>query len=116
MAQELHWPRSGPIGALVRYLMSRAGFKPFMYCLCAAFAASGVVAMFGDRTTTLNHALAASILFLVPGVPLLNGAADLLATHYLNGLVRLTMSLMIVLSSGIGVLLALTLWPVGNGT
>ncbi len=104
----------GFAGALVRYLLSRGGFKPFIYCLCAAFVASSIVAVGADLTTTLNHALAASVLFLVPGVPLLNGAADLLATHYLNGLVRLTMSLMIVLASGIGVLLAVSLWPVAR--
>ena len=57
-------------------------------------------------------ALSACALYLVPGVPLLNGTADLLTGHYLNGMVRLMMSTVIVVSSAVGLALALTIWRV----
>lgn len=100
----------GYIGALVRYELHARRFKPFIFCLAAAFASASTVHLLSSVTATPSEALAACVLFLVPGVPLLNGTADLLGTHYLNGVVRLTMSMVIVLASGIGVGLALGLW------
>ncbi len=100
----------GGVGAYVRHGMAGRRFKPFLFCSAAAFASTSVVTLMTAVTDTPNQALAACVLYLVPGVPLLNGTADLLATHYLNGIVRLTMSFVIVLASGVGASLALGLW------
>ena len=54
-------------------------------------------------------ALAACALFLVPGVPILNGTADLLTAHYLNGVVKLAMSAVILAAAAIGLSVAVTL-------
>ena len=61
------------------------------------------------QTACVDAALAASALFLVPGVPMLNGTADLLTTHYLNGLVKLAMSAVIVASAAVGLTVAVAL-------
>jgi uncharacterized membrane protein YjjP (DUF1212 family) len=101
----------GFAGAWVRHVLGGRHYKPFIFCLAAAFVSTSVVLLggrwSGDPST---DAVAACVLYLVPGVPLLNGTADLLATHYLNGVVRLVMSLVIVLGSAVGVGLAFGLW------
>lgn len=100
----------GFAGAAVRHLLTGQHYKPLIFCLAAAFTSTSVVTVSQAWTTTPSEALAACVLYLVPGVPLLNGTSDLLATHYLNGLVRLSMSMIIVLASAIGVGMALGLW------
>jgi uncharacterized membrane protein YjjP (DUF1212 family) len=55
-------------------------------------------------------ALATSILFLVPGVPLINSITDLMDNNILNGMVRFTTGLMIVLSMAMGLFLAMYLF------
>lgn len=51
--------------------------------------------------------MAASVLFLIPGVPLINGAADLFHANYLNGMVRIMMGVVFVVGIAVGVSLAL---------
>lgn len=100
----------GFAGAVVRHLLTGRHYKPFIFCLAAAFVSTSVVLLGQGITATPTQALAACVLYLVPGVPLLNGTADLLATHYLNGLVRLAMSMIIVLAAAVGVAAALGMW------
>jgi len=100
----------GFAGALTRHLMVRRQFVPFIFCLAGALVSTTVVLLMSPVTGTSTQALAACVLWLVPGVPMLNGVADLLATHYLNGIVRLAMSAVIVFASGLGVSIALGLW------
>ena len=99
----------GFVGAVVRHQLAAWKYRPFIFCLAAAFASTALVVLMDPVTQTPNPALAACVLYLVPGVPLLNGTADLIGGHYLNGVVRLTMSLIIVLASGLGVATALGL-------
>jgi uncharacterized membrane protein YjjP (DUF1212 family) len=99
----------GFLGALVRHQLIQRKFQPFIFCLASAFVSTALVVLMNSVTETPNPALAACVLYLVPGVPLLNGTADLIGGHYLNSVVRLTMSLVIVLASGLGVALALGL-------
>ncbi|MBE9608320.1 threonine/serine exporter family protein [Chitinilyticum piscinae] len=95
------------LGVAVRFLLLSRGFKPVMFAIAASFTALLVVGLLRGLTATPDAALAASVLFLIPGVPLINGASDMLAANYLNGMVRLTMSAMIVLGIAIGVSVAL---------
>ena len=101
---------AGFLGASLRHLLMKRRFKPFIYCLFSALLSASVVMAFGSLTTTPDAAVTASIIFLVPGVPLLNGTADLLTSNYLNGVVRLTRASVILLGSALGFTLALVLW------
>ena len=103
---------AGALGATVRYLLMRFRFKPFVFSLVAAFVSVVVVMALQSWTETLDATLSACPLYLIPGVPLLNGTSDLLNGQYLNGLVRLTMSTVIVLGASIGIAGALLLWQV----
>jgi uncharacterized membrane protein YjjP (DUF1212 family) len=100
----------GLVGATVRHFLIKAKFKPFVFCALAAFLSSAAVLILQSHTSTPDAALAACVLYLVPGVPLLNGTADLLTAFYLNGVVRLTMCTVIAIGSALGITLALQLW------
>ncbi len=103
----------GWAGAWVRHLLVRRGLQPFVTVTSAAFASalivSGLGHLLGLSEADVTASLAASTLFLVPGVPLLNGTADLLTAHYLNGVVKLAMSAVIIASAAVGLTAAVTL-------
>lgn len=101
---------AGLAGASVRHALLKQRFKPFIYCLFAALVSASVVMALSTLTDTVEYAVTGSILFLVPGVPMLNGTADLLTSNYLNGLVRLTRASVIMLGTALGFTLALLLW------
>jgi uncharacterized membrane protein YjjP (DUF1212 family) len=101
---------AGGLGATLRAWLISHHLKPFVFSLFCAFLSISVVLAFESWTGTPNAALAACVLYLVPGVPLLNGTADLLTGYYLNGLVRLTMSTVVFVGASIGLLAALSLW------
>ena len=52
--------------------------------------------------TTSDVAIATSVLFLIPGVPLINGVIDIVEGHILNGIARLTSALMLIVCIAIG--------------
>jgi uncharacterized membrane protein YjjP (DUF1212 family) len=54
-------------------------------------------------------AMATAVLFLIPGVPLINSFNDLYNNHILNGTVRFISGIMIVLSIGLGMISAMVL-------
>ena len=100
-------------GAWVRHLLVGRGLQPFVFVTSAAFTSALVVAggghLLGLTEADITPALAASTLFLVPGVPLLNGTADLLTAHYLTGVVKLAMSAVIIASAAVGLATAVAL-------
>lgn len=98
------------IGGGLRILLTRRHFKPFVFATLCAFLSVAIVLALQSFTGTLEAVLAACILYLVPGVPLLNGTADLLTGYYLNGLVRLTMSTVVFVGASVGLLAGLSLW------
>lgn len=102
----------GWAGAWVRHLLVGRHQKPFVAVTSAAFVSALLVAGGAnllDLGAEATPALAASTLYLVPGVPMLNGTADLLTAHYLNGLVKLAMSAVVLGSAAIGLTAAVQL-------
>lgn len=80
----------------------------FLGSLIASVTASlGILYHIGTHP---QAALATSILFLVPGVALINSFSDLLDNNILNGVVRFTTGLMTVLAMAIGLFLAMYLF------
>lgn len=100
----------GFLGSFVRTQMLHQRFKPFIYSFFAALVAASVVLAAQSYISHVQQAVTASILFLVPGVPLLNGTADLLTSNYLNGVVRLTRASVILMGATLGLAFALMLW------
>jgi uncharacterized membrane protein YjjP (DUF1212 family) len=84
--------------------------------ITTAFAAGiiGATAMAWKLGDHPQAALAASVLLLVPGVPLINAAEDLLKGHTLMGTVRGATGVLISLCIALGLLIAMALTGV-NG-
>ncbi len=59
--------------------------------------------------TTPEIALATSVLFLIPGVPLINSVMDLLEGHILVGIARLVNATILIISITIGFMISLLL-------
>ncbi|QLG88943.1 threonine/serine exporter family protein [Chitinibacter bivalviorum] len=95
-------------GMAVRFFMVLRHFKPSIFATASSFVALLITGLLAHQaSSTPDAALAASVLFLIPGVPLINGAADLLNGNYLNGIVRFTMSAVIIFGIAVGVSIAL---------
>jgi uncharacterized membrane protein YjjP (DUF1212 family) len=101
------------IAMLVRQFLTRRHFNQFLVVTVTAFVATllasiGVLLSLG---TEPQIALAASVLLLVPGVPLINGSKDLLQGHMVTGLVRGTIGALVALAIALGIGLAITILP-----
>lgn len=82
--------------------MQAKGFNHYVIFIASAFAASmyASVAMIFDTTSEI--AIATSVLYLIPGVPLINGVIDIVEGHVLNGIARLTSALMLIVCIAVG--------------
>ncbi|MFV0522663.1 MAG: threonine/serine exporter ThrE family protein [Mangrovibacterium sp.] len=82
----------------------------YLQVLLTAFVASIFTSVALCCNTTSEIALATSVLFLVPGVPLINGVIDAIEGHVLTGITRLINGLLIIvcLAFGLGLTLIIT--------
>ncbi|SFN49861.1 Uncharacterized membrane protein YjjP, DUF1212 family [Formivibrio citricus] len=99
------------LGMALRLFLHKRHYVPFMFATASSFVAMLVTGLLAKlvQTPASEAAMAASVLFLIPGVPFINGAADLFHTNYLNGMVRIMMGVVFVIGIGVGVSLALRL-------
>ncbi|MBC8051767.1 MAG: threonine/serine exporter family protein [Sphingobacteriaceae bacterium] len=77
-------------GLFVRQEAMKMKFNPYMCVYFAAFVSSllaGIPAKLGSYDTH-EHAFATSVLFLIPGVPLINSFSDMIDGNLQNGLIR----------------------------
>lgn len=103
----------GASGALLRYWLMKRHFKPFIYCLFSSFISVSIVLGLHRLTgfaATVDQAAVASILYLVPGVPMLNGTADLLTSNYLNGVAGLTRATVMLVGTALGFTMGFLVW------
>jgi uncharacterized membrane protein YjjP (DUF1212 family) len=99
---------SGGLGQTARTLLSRKGFNQYAMTVACAVLASGVYCLivlgFGVRTFSLAHAVGfiSSVLFLVPGFPLVAALLDLVQHQTAAGIVRLAYGVLLTLSAAFG--------------
>ena len=101
------------LGFFLRQRMQARGFNHYVIFIASSFAASMYASVALMFDTTSEVALATSVLFLSPGVPLINGVIDIVEGHVLNGIARLASALMLIICIAIG--LSCTLMIVKNG-
>ncbi len=91
-------------GLFVRQEATKLKFNPYLCVFFAAFTASFIagLAELYHIGTQPDKAFATSVLFLVPGVPLINSVTDLLEGNLQNGLVRGLNGLIIAFSIAMG--------------
>ena len=98
----------------VRQELNRRRFNLFLVIIATAFVA-GIVASIAPRFQIDSQptlALASSVLLLVPGVPLINAAEDMIKGHFVTGVVRGITGGIVALCIALGLLLAMALMGV----
>jgi len=110
----LDWPAflpvaaAGAIGQAVRQVMLRRLVNVFVIAACVAFLSSSLAGLGASRagSATVNVAMVASVLMLVPGVPAFNAQSDIMEGHPTLGTARGVCVIMLLTFIAIGVLLA----------
>ena len=101
-------PRMDPIftatlvGFAAKQRMQAHGLNHYLIVIAAAFIASLCASAALRFDCTAQIALATSPLFLVPGVPLINGVIDIVEGHVLVGVSRLINALLLIVCIAIG--------------
>lgn len=93
---------------LRHYLTQRHHLNHYIGTAAAAFTSASIAALslwLPDANS--NIAVATSVLYLIPGVPLINGTIDILEGHTISGTSRLIGALLIVISISTGLALSL---------
>ena len=101
------------IGFYLKQVMQKKHLNHYIVFVVSAFIASLVASSALTLETTAEIAIATSVLYLVPGVPMLNGVIDIVEGHSLTGCARLIQALLLVLCIAVG--LSGTLILVKNG-
>jgi len=91
-------------GLFIRQESMRVKFNPYLCVYFAAFTATFIAGLAEHLQigSEPEKALATSVLFLVPGVPLINSVTDLMDGNIQNGIVRAMNGLMIAFSISLG--------------
>ena len=100
------------ISMFVRQRIAHMQINPIINFGITAFVATSIcgflVDFFPVKTPTV--AMAACILFLVPGFPLINAVSDMFKGHVNTGIARLTIATWLMLATCIGVVIAVSLF------
>ena len=102
-----------PKGRVIRQLLAQRHLHPQINFCLTAFAAttiSGLLLQLPTFSNTPTIAMAASVLLLVPGFPLINAVADMFKGHINTGLARWAIASLLTLATCVGVVMALTIW------
>lgn len=94
------------LGLFVRQELVKQKLMLYVTIYIAAFVSSFTAGLAGVLFPgeTMEHAFAASVLFLIPGVPLINSSSDLLDGNILTGLSRGINALIIGFAISVGIL------------
>ncbi|MDR2122138.1 MAG: threonine/serine exporter family protein [Flavobacteriaceae bacterium] len=102
------------LGLMVRQILTEKKFNIFIVFAVASFTAVSVVNLL--RLVTgfdLKSAFAASVLFLIPGVPLINSFIDILEGYVTQGIARGVHGSMLIFVIAMGLFLSLFLFGYG---
>lgn len=97
------------LGLLVRQQAHQWEFNPYLCVYLSATSAalvSGALVKFA-LASKLEYAFATSVLFLIPGIPLINTFSDFVDGNFLNGLSRFSHGLFISFCIALGLLSAI---------
>jgi uncharacterized membrane protein YjjP (DUF1212 family) len=99
------------VAMFLRQVLHHHYFNPLLVVVACAFVAGCLASTAGlfNLSDQPETALAAAVLLLVPGVPLINSAQDLIRGHLITGIARGVTGILISLAIALGLLLALSL-------
>ena len=101
-------------GLLVLQTAHKRNFNNYISVFLASLTASllATLGIYFNLGIQPEAALATSILFLVPGVALINSFTDLIDKNVLNGMVRFTNGIMTVLAIALGLFVAMIIFHI----
>lgn len=97
----------------IRQVLTHRSMHPQINFCITAFVhttISGLLLRLPTFASTPTIAMAASVLLLVPGFPLINAVADMFKGHINTGLARWAIASLLTLATCIGVVMAMTVW------
>lgn len=96
----------------VRQWLAHRHFNPLVTFATAAFVAISIAAqgVIHGWVAEPKIAMAASVLLLVPGYPLINAVSDMVKGYINTGISRGVMAVLLLLASCGGIVLAMTVW------
>lgn len=100
------------VGFSARSYLTRQKTNALVVFIISAFLSSfvvGAAVQLGVPTQTAHVAIGSSVLFLIPGVPLMNGVIDVLEEHVLAGISRLITATVSIVCITIGLSISLLL-------
>ncbi|HEX3024506.1 MAG TPA: threonine/serine exporter family protein, partial [Chitinophagaceae bacterium] len=99
-------------GLFIRQEAVKNKFNPYISVFFGSLVASLFAGAFIKAGLNINfeHAFATSVLFLIPGVPLINSFTDLIDGNILNGIVRGINALMFSMAIAFGLLVAMLIY------
>jgi len=102
------------VGLFARQEALRKKLNVLICVFLSAFAASIIVGLFWylKVTPVLEHAFTACVLFLIPGVPLINSFSDIIDGNVVNGVVRGINGLMIAFAIALGLLATMLIFNI----
>ncbi len=101
-------------GMFIRQETTKRQFNPYLCIFFAAFT-SGMLSGLSIKFNWGAHpqfAFATSVLYLIPGVPLVNSFSDIVDGNIMNGIVRGVHGMMIVLAIALGIALSLLIYQI----
>ncbi len=101
-------------GLFIRQEAMKKRFNPYFAIVFASFAAAIIAGLSVKLGIGNNpeHALATSVLFLIPGVPLINSLTDIIDGNTLNGIVRGVNGFTIAFAIALGLMLAMNIYGI----
>lgn len=96
-------------GMFLKQQMSMYGVNHYLVFIISAFVASLCASVSLIFETTSEIAIATSVLYLVPGVPLINGVIDIVEGHIITGFSRLIQALLLIVCIATGLSFTLIL-------
>ncbi|MTK53242.1 threonine/serine exporter family protein [Paludibacter sp.] len=97
-------------GFYTRLFLQARKINHYIIFIVSAFIASMLSSTALLFNTTSDIALATSVLYLIPGVPLINGVIDIIEGHTLTGISRLTNAFLLIICIAIGLSFTLFLF------
>jgi len=99
-------------GLFVRQEAAKNKFNPYICVFMGSLVASLIAGAFAKAGLNINveHAFATSVLFLIPGVPLINCFTDLIDGNILNGIVRGVNALLFAMAIAFGLLATMLIY------
>lgn len=96
-------------GFALKTWLTRFKVNNFITIAICSFVASAIASLSVNFNCTASIALATSPLFLVPGVPLINGFIDIVEGYVLNGVSRLVSALLLIICIAVGLSITLVI-------